>query len=128
MGFACGSLGTGSHSVNEKGSEHGFCRSEHFTPHIRQIMAYRCVLRGGSHPDEIGSWLPDVSAGQGIHSLYEGDLFPYAGYHFCSHPLATNRLPPLSADFSSVATRSLTSRTRRYEMDWFSGFATVEWE
>jgi hypothetical protein len=32
MGFACGSLGTGSHSVNEKGSEHGFCRSEHLLP------------------------------------------------------------------------------------------------
>lgn len=105
-----------------------FLQVRAFTPHIRQIMAYRCVLRGGSHPDEIGSWLPDVSAGQGIHSLYEGDLFPYAGYHLGSQSLATNWLPPLKPVFPYVVTRFVTRRTKRHEADGFSGLATIEWE
>ena len=77
---------------------------------------------------EIKDWLPNVSAGQGVYFPHEGHLFPIAGYHFCSHLLATNWLPPGEAYSPDVVSRDSTSRTTRHEMDGFSGFATIEWE
>ena len=58
----------------------------------RTLIARR--IDSGSHLPEIGNWLQDVSAGQSIYSPHEVHLFPYAGYHFCSHTLATNWLLP----------------------------------
>ena len=65
-------------------------------------------FRGGSHFAFSEGWLPDVSAGRLIYSPCHGHLLPITGYQGGSHFLATNWLPPESAEKGDFAGRCST--------------------